>query len=70
MNDLINVIGLALGVFFCPVENVGIIDNIVGDDPLIKVAKLLHMVMIALIFQCICPCVTSWRSVKDLFTCF
>ena len=62
--------GLASGVFFGPVENVGITDNVVGDDPLIEVVKLLHMVMIALIFQQICPCVTSWRSVKDLFTCF
>ena len=51
MNDLIAVIDLASGVFFGPVENVGITDNIVGDDPLIEVVKLLHMVMIASIFQ-------------------
>ena len=48
---MIDVIDLASGVFFGPVENVGITDNIVGDDPLIKVAKLFQMVMIALIFQ-------------------
>ena len=51
MNDLIAVIDLASGVFFGPVENVGITDNVVGDDPLIEVARLLHMVMIALGFQ-------------------
>ena len=51
MNDLIDVIDLASGVFFGPVENVGITDNVVGDDPLIEVARLLHMVMIALGFQ-------------------